>query len=162
MGCGSSREELAAGIRRTSAPPAPDPEPRSLASDVSPSVLVRSLVRAAARGDEAQVAELLRQGASVDKEAENGETPLVRAAAQGRDVVVAQLLAAGARVGQVGRAGDEDAIAGTTALHWSARLGHESTTVLLLGAGADVDAADQRGRTPLLLAAENRLSLIHI
>src|SRR4029453_4272392 len=44
---------------------------------------------------------------------------------------------------------------GTTALHWGVRLDDLDTTDLLIGAGANVSAANREGVKPLQLAALN-------
>src|SRR5688572_14927452 len=46
-----------------------------------------------------------------------------------------------------------DAANGWTALHHAAFEGHERMAGMLLGAGAQIDAADSDGVTPLMLAA---------
>ena len=60
--------------------------------------------------------------------------------------MVRQHLAAGTDVNARG------GITGLTALHEAAFLGREEIAVLLIGAGADVNAASQRGETPLHLS----------
>src|SRR4051812_23036478 len=44
---------------------------------------------------------------------------------------------------------------GATALHWAAYLDAAETTALLIGAGANVDAPNRYGITPLALASTN-------
>ena len=44
---------------------------------------------------------------------------------------------------------------GATALHWAAHWDHLEISDLLLGAGADANAAEDQGVTPLVLACEN-------
>lgn len=48
-----------------------------------------------------------------------------------------------------GRDGD-----GWTALHWAVRLGNVETTRLLIKRGADIDARDLKGRTPLFVVMD--------
>jgi len=70
-------------------------------------------------------------------------------AAKSRDVqAIRRLLAQGADVNE--RFGD-----GATALHWAAYGDEPEAVELLLAAGAQVDAADDHGITPLWLAAAN-------
>ena len=42
---------------------------------------------------------------------------------------------------------------GVTALYWSVRKGHEGVMDILIGARADLDGANDRGWTPLIVAA---------
>ena len=65
------------------------------------------------------------------------------AAELGRIEVVRQHLAAGTDVN------DRGGITGLTALHQAAFHGHTAIARLLIGAGADVNAANRRGETPL-------------
>src|ERR1051326_337267 len=44
---------------------------------------------------------------------------------------------------------------GATALAWAVHLEDEKTAALLIGAGANVNAADEYGETPLTLACAN-------
>jgi uncharacterized protein len=82
-----------------------------------------------------------------------GKTAMVYAAARGFDVIVRRLLDAGVDVNK--RAGND-----LTALMWAA--GHddgvgpaavERVIDLLLAHGAELDAADNRGRTALMIAS---------
>ncbi len=117
-------------------------------SDVSP------LAAAAFRGNDRIVELLLSRGADADHVDATGKTPLIYAAARGFALVVRRLLDAGA---------DTEARYGNdlTALMWSA--GHEdgvgaaaavAVVELLVARGAVIDAADNRGRTALMIAAE--------
>lgn len=76
-------------------------------------------------------------------------TPLQRLAKTGDPEGVKAQLEAGVDVSQ--RDG-----AGQTALHWAVLRGHEQVAALLLAWGADVNAADAQGVTPLLIAAGRR------
>jgi hypothetical protein len=49
---------------------------------------------------------------------------------------------------------DERDQAGNTALHHAARAGHKDTAVLLAARGADVNAANDAGQTPLAMATD--------
>ena len=47
-------------------------------------------------------------------------------------------------------------------LHWAAANGHKECIQVLVSFDADTRVQDKKGRTPLKLAHENGLSLIHI
>src|SRR5215470_2849791 len=117
-------------------------------SDVSP------LAAAAFRGNDRIVELLLSRGAEPDHVDATGKTPLIYAAARGFALVVRRLIDAGA---------DPTASHGNdlTALMWAA--GHEdgvgaaaavAVVELLMKHGAAIDAADNRGRTALMFAAD--------
>jgi ankyrin repeat protein len=117
-------------------------------SDVTP------LAAAAYRGNDGAAAELIAHGARPDAMDATGKTPIVYAAARGFTAVVRRLLAAGV---DPRRPYGND----LTALMWAA--GYEEgfgerdaldVIALLLDAGAPIDAADNRGRTALMTAAE--------
>jgi ankyrin repeat protein len=91
------------------------------------------LMRAAARGDAAQVASLLAGGADVNQaHAEVRVTPLMFAAYFGRDAVVALLLERGAT------ANLKDA-AGASAADWASQAGHDAVADRLGRAGAQLN-----------------------
>jgi uncharacterized protein len=117
-------------------------------SDVSP------LAAAAFRGNDRIVELLLSRGADPDHVDVTGKAPLIYAAARGFPLVVRRLLDAG--VDAKARYGSD-----LTALMWAA--GHEdgvgaasamAVAELLIERGADINAADNRGRTALMIAAE--------
>jgi ankyrin repeat protein len=117
-------------------------------SDVTP------LAAAAFRGNDGATAELIAHGAKPDAMDATGKTPIVYAAARGFTPLVRRLLAAGV---DARRAYGND----LTALMWVA--GYEDVygerdaldvVALLLDAGAPIDAAVNRGRTALMIAAE--------
>src|SRR5215468_9484881 len=117
-------------------------------SDVSP------LAAAAFRGNDRIAELLLARGSDPDHVDATGKTPLIYAAARGFALVVRRLLDAGADA--KARYGND-----LTALMWAA--GHEDgvgagaaveVAELLLERGAAIDAADNRGRTALMMAAE--------
>jgi ankyrin repeat protein len=117
-------------------------------SDVSP------LAAAAFRGNDRIVELLLARGAAADHVDATGKSPIVYASARGFALVVRRLLDAG--VDAMARYGND-----LTALMWAA--GHDDgvgagaaveVAELLLERGAVIDAADNRGRTALMMAAE--------
>lgn len=87
--------------------------------------------------------ELLRKANDVE-----GLKPLQRAAEDGELEVVRLLLDLGACVDENNANGS-----GQTALMVAARMGHQDVAELLVKAGADVDAVDRYGRTPLDLSS---------
>ncbi|KAK0708278.1 hypothetical protein B0H67DRAFT_472200, partial [Lasiosphaeris hirsuta] len=85
-------------------------------------------------------------GTEVDKEDRYGRTPLSYAAWNGYMAVVERLIKARARVDS------KDEIGGTP-ISYALCSGHEAEIVrMLLEKGANIEAADQYGRTPLRLA----------
>ena len=106
------------------------------------------IVQAAAAGDASEVERLLSLGARVDAR-EQGFTPLLAAADSGHTYVCELLL-------RKGRANIEDTNPdGSTALNIAAGEGFVSTVELLLSEGANVSTKDNKGFTPLLIAAKN-------
>ena len=115
---------------------------------------VSVLAAAAFRGNDRIVELLLARGADPDHVDATGKAPIVYAAARGFALVVRRLLDAG--VDAKTRYGND-----LTALMWAA--GHEdgvgaaaavAVAALLIERGAAIDAADNRGRTALMIAAE--------
>jgi ankyrin repeat protein len=98
---------------------------------------------AALRGDVAMIDELFGAGALVDARDHDGGTPLHEAAAWGLTGAARALLDRGADVNAVEGPSD------MSALWWAARGDHRPLVELLLGAGADPDAATAAGRTAL-------------
>ncbi len=115
---------------------------------------VSALAAAAYRGNDRIVELLLNRGADPDHVDATGKSPIVYAAARGFDIVVRRLIDAG--VDPKARYGND-----LTALMWAA--GHEdgvgaqaavAVVEFLIAHGAAIDAADNRGRTALMIAAE--------
>ena len=115
---------------------------------------VTPLAAAAFKGNDRVIEQLLARAADPNVVDATGKAAMTYAAARGFLEVVRRLLDAG--VDPRFRYGNE-----LTALMWAA--GHEDgvgapaaqgVVDLLLGRGAQIDAVDDRGRTPLMMAAE--------
>jgi ankyrin repeat protein len=129
-----------------------------LAKGADPNLPGRSgltpLAAAAFKGNDRIVDELIAHKADTNVVDTTGKTAMIYAAARGFAVIVRRLIDAGV---DARRAYGND----LTALMWAA--GHEDgvgagaaldVTALLLDAGAPIDAADDRGRTALMIASE--------
>jgi ankyrin repeat protein len=108
------------------------------------------LFLAAMAGDGENVALLLAKGADPNRRMDIigmfPTSPLFQAAAMGDAAIVRALLARGANVHEK----DDDNM---TALHWAVVAHHTDAVKALLTGGADVNAVDRFGYTPLLYAA---------
>lgn len=105
-----------------------------------------ALISCAAHGNAAGAAQALQDGADMEVRDENGLTPLMWAAQQMNSAVVALLLERGANP----RVRDNS---GWTALHCAASTGSvEGLEKLLNVCGDDVNAVNNDGETPLLVA----------
>jgi ankyrin repeat protein len=106
----------------------------------------RTLLHAAAAAGNARiVSELLRMRVDADVKDDSGHTPLYSSANQCADAAdaVKALIQGGAQV---------DACEGVkrcTALHMAARRGHVDVAEALLACGANIEARDSSGETPL-------------
>jgi ankyrin repeat protein len=106
------------------------------------------LIKAAARGNAAEVQTLLGQGAAVDEKASTtGATALIVASEDGYREVVEALLAKGANV----NAQRND---GKTALIIAAAKGNVWVAQLLLAKGAAINMKEESGSTALMAAAK--------
>lgn len=108
---------------------------------------------AAAVGDAAMVDFLLQHGLDADVQDAGGHTPLYSVANEfsgDGGAVVRTLVEAGANVNAC------DGAVRCTPLHMAARRGHVETARALLACGADANARDQRGDTPLQRALNCR------
>jgi ankyrin repeat protein len=106
-----------------------------------------SVADAAMRGDRADVAAMIKQGADVNTPQGDGVTALHWAARRGDADLVAVLLGAGANARAVTTFG------AYTPLHLAAEHGSAAVVSALVRAGAIVDAKSSTGATPLMLAA---------
>ncbi|MEX2121435.1 MAG: ankyrin repeat domain-containing protein [Pirellulales bacterium] len=108
-----------------------------------------SLYRAARRGDYNAVRALLSAGADVNLRGDRGSTPLHGALgcySRAREQIVRALIKAGAAVDS------RDEFFGWMPLHMAVWVDSLGAVDQLLRAGAQVDAVDDKGRTPLLIA----------
>jgi hypothetical protein len=128
------------------------------------------LSQAAQNGHETVVKLLLEKGAELEwKDDEYGQTPLSWAARNGHEAIVRLLLENGAdpnpkdddygRMSLIARKGYGTGVListnieyGRTPLSWAAENGYEAIVKLLLENGAEVEAEDINGRTPLSYA----------
>ncbi|MDY7029894.1 MAG: ankyrin repeat domain-containing protein [Spirochaetota bacterium] len=115
-----------------------------------------AIITAAGNAPDA-VEPLLSAGADVNARADDGSGVLTECVFgvlyKGYPMGLAELLAA--EVSDTDEAlSSPDAIAGYTPLFWAARDNHEQLVRLLIGHGADVNAAAKDGKTPLKLAEE--------
>ena len=100
------------------------------------------------KGDLKQVEQQLAQGADINAQGIDGETPLTIAALAGQQLIVEALLKHGADPQVRNKKG-------MTALHAAAYGDHREIVELLLAKGADVnDAKNRFGVSPLHVAAE--------
>lgn len=109
-----------------------------------------TIFEAAAAGEVERVERLIDHDAAVRGFSADGWTPLHLAAFFGHAKVVEVLLAHNADVTAVSKNSN-----GNTALHAALAGHHPFVAGLLIGAGADVNAADAAGWRPLHLAAAN-------
>jgi len=106
------------------------------------------LERAAARGDQAKVWDLVLAGVAADRPGKYGATPLLSATGRGHESVVSILLTVGA---QPDRASDN----GTTPLHIAAERGHWKVVETLLNSGKVSMDANMYDNTPLSMAVKH-------
>ena len=118
----------------------------------------QDLLAAAAAGNNAKVAQLLRQGADANARARDGRTALMHAAYSGHTALAKVLIDSGAN-------GETKARDGATALMYAAGHGHTALMTAtghghigiveaLIGEGADLNTRLEDGYTALLLTAE--------
>ncbi|RLN86781.1 hypothetical protein BBJ28_00026226, partial [Nothophytophthora sp. Chile5] len=114
------------------------------------------------RGHTEMVDLLLSHGADADAKNWERLTPLMMAATRGHEEIVKLLLESNANV-ELTEGAERTAMVleylqlrrsdGMRALHFAVKEGHYEVVSMLLRHGADVDAKNQKGRTPLMLAA---------
>ena len=131
---------------------------------------ISPLMRAAQVRDAATVEKLIKAGADVNKKQLYGGTPLQGAASVACPAVIDLLLKAGADANATDDGGDtpltnaavgtnittdlDDAMAGRSAYgRVPSLINAEEAVSLLVKAGADVNRANAKGRTPLIIAA---------
>ena len=107
------------------------------------------LHRAVELGFKAVVTTLLEHKPKLNVRDKFGRTPLNIAASRGYLAIVEELIKAGASVKDKGK--DDD-----TALHSAASSGNKGVVEYLLKQGAELEAKTTKGKTPLLIAVEQR------
>jgi ankyrin repeat protein/L-ascorbate metabolism protein UlaG (beta-lactamase superfamily) len=120
---------------------------KGLAADMKTGFGATPLHYAALHGTPEIVSLLIKKGADVNAVSQNGWWPLGLAAGRGNLQKTAMLLAAGAKPD----IRDQDS--GLTILHVAAAKGFGKISAMLIEKGADVNAKDPHGRTPLYYAA---------
>jgi len=103
------------------------------------------LLSAASSGDTDAAARLLGQGADVNAENNQGDTPLLLAARSGKIETAKLLIEKGANLEAKNNVGDTALIAACT-------VGNSNIAQLLVAKGSDIDARDEGGATPLMYA----------
>jgi len=111
---------------------------------------VTALIRASGAGKLTTVETLLSNGAGVNTESNNDQTPLMAASKGGHQAVVEILIWKGADV----QACD---LSEQSALHHATIAGHDGIAQMLLDHGAEADTMDEHERTPLSWAAQRGL-----
>lgn len=111
---------------------------------------VAKLRDAAINRDYTTVEHLVNGGVDPNVADYYGWTPLIRAARYGLEAIVRMLLSAGVNPNQMLHRTQQ------TPLHLSAEDGHYEIVKMLVEAGASIDVRDENGRTPAMLAKEER------
>jgi ankyrin repeat protein len=131
-------------------------------------ILDKQMLEAARQGDTASVQQLFRKGASIHAKSENGETALTLAASGGNGPLVAWLLDGGISAEEKNEAlfsavrfrpavveylKDANPMPGPIPPQYA--VGGDYVLNLLLSKGANVEARDEQGETPLIAAASH-------
>jgi len=118
----------------------------------------RTILHAAAKGGQAEIVrELIVKKLKVDAVDRDGITPLMLAASAGDEEVARLLIDNKAKVNRKSQLFN-DSVANWAPIHFAAFMGDFATMKVLLENGADAEAKEGRGETPLSLA-EFRLRL---
>ncbi len=112
-------------------------------------VRARDISWAALNGDRERIDELVAQGVDVSAPAVRGQTPIVLAMSSGNEKLVPFLISKGARVDTTMPE------AGRQALHFAAAWELREAFEQLVAAGANKEARDDNGATPLLVASRH-------
>lgn len=123
-------------------------EPQRAASRGARRALNAALIEAAEKGDVAEMAELIAEGADVNGAVDGDGSPLIAAARSGHMAAVRELLDRGADV-NLGVPGDG------SPLIMAARRGDVAIVTLLLDKGAAIDQVVDGDENALIQAAEN-------
>ncbi len=121
--------------------------------DVNSSLPYSALMWAAYNGDTEIAQLLIVAGADLDLADEYQRTALIHAVQHGHEAIVQLLVDADANlnIAEIG-----EVFNGYTALHWAILMRHPKIANILVNAGADLEARDAQGATPLMLAAQTR------
>ena len=111
---------------------------------------------AAYYGEEAMVDMLLSHNVTLESSEQNGFGPVIHAARNGRVAVLRKLVVAGADVEM------KCARSARTPLSYAVEAGQLEVTRFLLGIGANVNAKDEDGHTPLRYAKVSDAAIIQI
>ena len=115
-----------------------------------------ALHKASSWGHSSVVTTLIEAGANLNEQDVAGMTPLMEAAGRGHHQVVGELIRAGANVSVVSRwEWWRSVAAGSTALHFAAKLNKVQCGVLLMEAGADMRTRNKDSKSPLDLASHD-------
>ena len=107
-------------------------------------ISVANVHKLAQDGNHEGLVSLLDQGIDVDTRDSAGNKPLIYAVMSGSLTTVNLLLENGSRVNDGG--------GGSTALHVACGMGHLDVAIRLIESGANVNAQDKVGNTPLMMA----------
>ena len=106
-------------------------------------------------GHSSVIKTLTEAGANLNEQDVWGMTPLMEAAVDGHANVVVELIRAGADVSVVSSREWRSVAAGSTALHFAAKLSKIECGVLLVEAGADMRTKNKNSNSPLDLASHD-------